>query len=201
MTDSTSTSTAAANPASAASDEAPESNVRRGLIMVNTGPGKGKTTAAMGTALRAVGNGMKVLMLQFLKGSWHYGELDAVLAFDGNFVMKQMGRGFVKVGGAETDPEDIRMVHEAWQEARQAILSGETDLVILDEINYAISYGMLDPRQVVETLKQRPEHVHVILTGRNAHPSIVEIADTVTEMRQVKHAYEKGVMAQKGIEY
>ena len=201
MTDSTSTSSAAADPASAASDEAPESNVRRGLIIVNTGPGKGKTTAAMGTALRAVGNGMKVLMLQFLKGSWHYGELDAVQAFGDKFVMKQMGRGFVKVGGAETDPEDIRMVHEAWQEARQAILSGETDLVILDEINYAISYGMLDPQQVVETLKQRPEQVHVILTGRNAHPSIVEIADTVTEMRQVKHAYEKGVMAQRGIEY
>jgi len=85
-------------------------DVRRGLIIVNTGPGKGKTTAAMGTALRAVGNGMKVLMLQFLKGSWHYGELDAVKAFGDNFVMKQLGRGFVKVGGAETDPEDIRMV-------------------------------------------------------------------------------------------
>ena len=84
-------------------------DVRKGLIIVNTGPGKGKTTAAMGTALRAVGQGMKVLMLQFLKGSWHYGELDAVQAFGDRFVMKQMGRGFVKVGGAETDPEDIRI--------------------------------------------------------------------------------------------
>src|SRR5450759_313716 len=117
------------------------SDVRRGLIIVNTGPGKGKTTAAMGTALRAVGNGMKVLMLQFLKGSWHYGELDAVQAFGDRFVMKQMGRGFVKVGGAETDPEDIRMVEEAWAEAAQAIRSGLWDLVVLDEINYAISYG------------------------------------------------------------
>ena len=176
-------------------------DVHRGLIIVNTGPGKGKTTAAMGTALRAVGNGMKVLMLQFLKGSWHYGELDAVLAFDGKFVMKQMGRGFVKVGGAETDPEDIRMVEEAWEEARQAIMSGQWDLVILDEINYAISYGMLDPINVADALKKKPEMVHVILTGRNAHPTIVELADTVTEMRQVKHAYEKGVMAQRGIEY
>ena len=174
---------------------------RRGLILINTGPGKGKTTAAMGTALRAVGNGMKVLMLQFLKGSWHYGELDAVEAFDGSFVLRQMGRGFVKIGGAETDPEDIRMVEEAWQEARQAILSGEWDMVVLDEINYAISYGMLDPAKVVETLQQRPEMVHVILTGRNAHPSLVEIADTVTEMREVKHAYEKGILAQRGIEY
>jgi cob(I)alamin adenosyltransferase len=176
-------------------------DVRRGLIIVNTGPGKGKTTAAMGTAFRAVGNGMKVLMLQFLKGSWHYGELDAAKSFGDNFVMKQMGRGFVKVGGAETDPEDIKMVEQAWDEAREAILSGNWDLVILDEINYAISYGMLDPAKVVETLKQRPEMVHVILTGRNAHPSIVEIADTVTEMKQVKHAYEKGVLAQRGIEY
>jgi cob(I)alamin adenosyltransferase len=178
-----------------------ETDVRKGLIIVNTGPGKGKTTAAMGTALRAVGNGMKVLMLQFLKGSWHYGELDAVKAFGDQFVMKQMGRGFVKVGGAETDPEDVRLVEEAWSEAEKAILTGQWDLVILDEINYAISYGMLNPAKVVEVLKQKPEMVHVILTGRNAHPTIIEIADTVTEMRQVKHAYEKGVMAQRGIEY
>src|SRR5262252_3399438 len=164
-------------------------DTRRGLIIVNSGPGKGKTTAAMGTALRAVGNGMKVLMLQFLKGSWHYGELDAVKAFGDNFVMKQMGRGFVKVGGAETDPEDVRLVEEAWAEAERAIQSGAWDLVILDEINYAITYGMLDPAKVAETLKQKPETVHVILTGRNAHSTIVELADTVTEMRQVKHAY------------
>jgi cob(I)alamin adenosyltransferase len=176
-------------------------DVRKGLIIVNTGPGKGKTTAAMGTGLRAVGNGRRVLMLQFLKGSWHYGELDAVKAFDGKFVMKQMGRGFVKVGGAETDPEDIRMVEQAWDEASAAILSGEWDLVILDEINYAITYGMLDPAKVVEVLKRKPEMVHVILTGRNAHASIIEIADTVTEMREVKHAYQKGIMAQIGIEY
>ena len=176
-------------------------DVRRGLIIVNTGPGKGKTTAAMGTALRAVGQGMRVLMLQFLKGSWHYGELEAVQAFGDKFVMKQMGRGFVKVGGAETDPEDVRMVEAAWQEAEQAIMSGTWDLVVLDEINYAITYGMLDPAKVVDALKRKPEMVHVILTGRNAHPSIVEVADTVTEMRQVKHAYEKGVMAQRGIEY
>ena len=176
-------------------------DARRGLFIVNTGPGKGKTTAAMGTALRAVGNGMKVLMLQFLKGSWHYGELDAVQSFGDRFVMKQMGRGFVKVGGAETDPEDVRMVEEAWAEAAQAIRSGLWDLVVLDEINYAISYGMLAPEKVAEVLRTKPEMVHVILTGRNAHPTIIDLADTVTEMRQVKHAYEKGVMAQRGIEY
>ena len=176
-------------------------DIRRGLIIVNTGPGKGKTTAAMGTALRAVGQGMRVLMLQFLKGSWHYGELDAVKAFGDKFVMKQLGRGFVKVGGAEPDPEDLKAVEDAWKESEQAILGAQWDMVILDEINYAISYKMLDAERVVEVLKRKPEMVHVILTGRNAHPAIVELADTVTEMRQVKHAYEKGVMAQRGIEY
>jgi cob(I)alamin adenosyltransferase len=178
-----------------------EESTRRGLILINTGPGKGKTTAALGTALRAVGNGMRVLVLQFLKGSWHYGELDAVLPFGQNFVLKQMGRGFVKVGGAETDPEDIRLVEAAWAEAREAILSGEWDLVVLDEINYAIGYGMLAPEVVAETLRQRPEMVHVLLTGRNAHPLLVELADTVTEMREVKHAYQKGILAQRGIEF
>ncbi|MGA2205150.1 MAG: cob(I)yrinic acid a,c-diamide adenosyltransferase [Terracidiphilus sp.] len=178
-----------------------EAPSRRGLILINTGPGKGKTTAALGTALRAVGCGMKVLVLQFIKGSWHYGELDAVEAFGKNFVLKQMGRGFVKVGGAEPDPEDIRLVQAAWAEARQAIDSGEWDLVVLDEINYAISYKMLDPAAVAEALKGKPEMVHVILTGRNAHPLLVELADTVTEMREVKHAYQKGILAQRGIEF
>ncbi len=182
-------------------DSASMSDLRRGLIIVNTGPGKGKTTAAMGTALRAVGQGMRVLMLQFLKGSWHYGELDAVKAFGDKFILKQMGRGFVKVGAEKPDPEDVRMVEEAWAEAEKAIQSGEWDLVVLDEINYAISYGMLDPAKVAKSLKKKPEMVHVILTGRSAHPTLVELADTVTEMRQVKHAYEKGVMAQRGIEY
>jgi cob(I)alamin adenosyltransferase len=174
---------------------------RRGLILINTGPGRGKTTAAMGTALRAVGNGMRVLMLQFLKGSWHYGELDAVQAFGANFILKPMGRGFVKVGGAEIDPEDMRLVQVAWAEALQAIYSGDWDMVVLDEINYAIGYGMLDPVVVAEALRGRPEMVHVILTGRNAHPLLVELADTVTEMREVKHAYQKGILAQRGIEY
>ncbi len=174
---------------------------RQGLILINTGPGKGKTTAALGTAMRAVGNGMRVLMLQFLKGSWHYGELDAAETLGPNFVLRQMGRGFVKVGGAETDAEDVRLVEAAWEEARAAIYSGEWDMVVLDEINYAISYKMLDPAVVAEALRNRPPMVHVILTGRNAHPLLVELADTVTEMREVKHAYQKGILAQRGVEY
>ena len=174
---------------------------RTGLILINTGPGKGKTTAALGTAMRAAGNGMRVLILQFLKGSWHYGELDSAKMLGDDFVLRQMGRGFVKVGGAETDPEDLRMVEAAWDEASAAILSGEWDLVVLDEINYAIGYKMLDVEKVAAVLRARPEMVNVILTGRNAHPVLVELADTVTEMREVKHAYQKGILAQRGIEF
>ena len=144
---------------------------------------------------------MRVLMPPFLKGSWHYGELDAVQALGDKFVIRQMGRGFVKVGAEKPDPEDVRMVEQAWAESEKAIRSGDWDLIILDEINYAITYGMLDAVKVAEAVKRKPEMVHVILTGRNAHPAIVEAAVTVTEMRQVKHAYEKGVLAQRGIEY
>ena len=199
-------------------DAAPTS--RHGLILINTGPGKGKTTAALGTAFRAAGNGMRVLVLQFLKGSWHYGELDSALALTaaledklpqptesnelangGCYIMRQLGRGFVKVGGAETDPEDLRMVADAWAEAAAAIASGEWDMIVLDEINYAIGYGMLDPATVADTLRHRPPLLHVILTGRNAHPTLVELADTVTEMREVKHAYQRGILAQRGVEF
>ena len=182
-----------------------ETSARQGLILINTGPGKGKTTAALGTAFRAAGNGMRVLVLQFLKGSWHYGELDSAEALsreDGfTYVMRQMGRGFVKIGGAEADPEDLAMVEAAWNEAAEAIQSGDWDLVVLDEINYAIGYKMLDPEKVAAALRAKPAMVHVILTGRNAHPSLVELADTVTEMREVKHAYQKGILAQRGIEF
>ena len=176
--------------------------VKKGLIIVHTGPGKGKTTAALGTAFRAVGQGMKVLMVQFLKGSWHYGELDAArMVGEERFRILPMGRGFVKIGAEKPDAEDVRLVEEAWQFASENFASGEYDVVILDEINYAVSYKMLDPQKVVEALKRKSEMVHVILTGRNAHPSIVEIADLVTEMREVKHPYQKGIQAQRGIEY
>lgn len=170
-------------------------------MIINTGPGKGKTTAAMGTGLRAVGAGLRVLMLQFIKGSWHYGELDAVEAFAGKFVIRQLGRGFVKIGAEKPDPEDVRLVEEAWAESVREMSSGNWDLVILDEINYAISYHMLAPEPVADFLRAKPESLHVILTGRNAHPLLVELADTVTEMRDVKHAYQKGIQAQRGIEY
>ncbi|OFV83652.1 MAG: cob(I)yrinic acid a,c-diamide adenosyltransferase [Acidobacteria bacterium RIFCSPHIGHO2_12_FULL_67_30] len=173
---------------------------KKGLIIVHTGPGKGKTTAALGLALRAVGSGLKVLMVQFIKGSWHYGELDAAKAFGDKFVLRPMGRGFVKLGG-EIDPEDKRAADEAWAFAREKIFSGEYDMIILDEINYAISYGLLAVGPVLDTLKRKPEMVHVVLTGRNAPADLIALADLVTEMREVKHPYQKGIEAQRGIEY
>ena len=173
---------------------------KKGLIIVHTGPGKGKTTAALGLGFRAVGSGLKVLMVQFIKGSWHYGELDAAKAFGDKFVLRPMGRGFVKLGG-EIDPEDKRAAEEAWAYAGEKIFSGEYDMIILDEINYAISYGLLAVGPVLDTLKRKPEMVHVVLTGRNAPADLIALADLVTEMREVKHPYQKGIEAQRGIEY
>jgi len=174
----------------------------KGLLIVYTGPGKGKTTCALGTAFRAVGQGLRVLMIQFIKGSWHYGELDAAkMLGDDKFEIRPMGRGFVKVGGAETDQEDIRLCEAAWEFGKSQIYSEKYDLVVLDEINYVISYKMLDADKVVVALAARPERVHVICTGRNAHPKLVELADLVTEMREIKHPYTKGILAQRGIDY
>jgi cob(I)alamin adenosyltransferase len=175
---------------------------QKGLLIVYTGPGKGKTTCALGTAFRAVGQGLRVLMVQFIKGSWHYGELDsAKMLGDDKIEIRPMGRGFVKVGGAETDPEDVRAAEAAWEFAWQQIQSEKYDLVVLDEINYVISYKMLDAEKVVAALAKKPERVHVICTGRNAHPKLVELADLVTEMKEVKHPYTKGILAQRGIDY
>ncbi len=174
---------------------------RRGLLLIHTGPGKGKTTAALGIAMRALGSGMRVLVLQFLKGSWDYGELHVAEGFAGSFEIRQLGRGFVKVGGAEMDPEDLRLVAEGWATAVREMNSGDWDIVILDEILYALGYGMLDVETVAAAMKDRPEMLHVILTGRNAPPLLVELADTVTEMREVKHAYTRGILAQRGIEF
>jgi len=171
---------------------------KKGLIIVYTGNGKGKTTAALGVALRASGYGMKVIMLQFFKGKWKYGELRGAPKLE-TFEIRPMGHGFT---WESKDMEvDKRMVREAWQAARTEILSGKYDLVILDEINYALSYGFIPVEDVVDFLKKKPEMLHVILTGRNAKPEVIEIADMVTEMREIKHPFRKGIVAQKGIEF
>jgi cob(I)alamin adenosyltransferase len=174
---------------------------RRGLLIVFTGNGKGKTSAALGSALRAVGQGFKVLMIQFIKGSWHYGELDAARMLGDAFEIRPMGRGFVKVGAEAPDPEDVRAAQQAWAAAVDAMQSDRYDMLILDEINYAVRYGLLPIGQVLRDLAARPARLHVICTGRNAHPDLIEAADLVSEIREIKHPYQKGILAQRGIEY
>ncbi len=174
---------------------------QRGLLMVFTGNGKGKTTAAMGVALRAAGQGFKILMIQFIKGSWHYGELDSAPMLGGAFEIRPMGRGFVKVGTEKPDPEDVRLVEEAWAAAVEAMRADTYDMLILDEINYAINYGMLPIDRVLADLAARPERLHVICTGRNAHPRLIEAADLVSEIKEIKHPFHKGILAQRGIDY
>lgn len=169
--------------------------------MVFTGDGKGKTTAALGSALRAIGHGMKVLMIQFIKGTWHYGELDAAPLLGGALEIRPMGRGFLRPGADQPDPKHVEAAREAWQAARAAIESGRYDMVILDEINNAVDYGLLEIEEVLDGLRLRPPRMHVICTGRNAHPRLIEEADLVSEVRAIKHPFDKGIRAQRGIEY
>ena len=175
--------------------------MENGLIIVNTGNGKGKTTAALGLALRAAGHGMKVLMLQFIKGSWHTGELDAAKRLEPQFKIVQLGTGFVRTRKGEHTPEVLANAGKSWEHAQREICSGGYDTIILDEINNMIDYGLIDVDDVVSVLKDRPKGLTIILTGRNAHDKILELADLVTEMREIKHPYKKGIKAQCGIEY
>ena len=169
----------------------------KGLVIVHTGDGKGKTTAALGLALRAVGHGMRVLVVQFIKADDQTGEVRAAGRLAPELTIKVMGRGFVF---DEWTDEDRKAAREAWEFARSAIVSGEDHMVILDEINLVLADQVIAAADVLEALGDRPSHVHVILTGRNAPPELVQAADLVTEMLQIKHPFEEGVGAQKGIE-
>lgn len=173
---------------------------QKGLLIVNTGDGKGKTTAALGVCFRAAGNKMKVLMVQFIKGQWKYGELDAAKKMDGFLEIRPMGEGFT--WDTKNPQRDKELCDKCWSVGLEAVVSGQYDVVVFDEINYVIDYDYLDVDKVVEGLKKKPPMVHVILTGRNAHPKIIEIADLVTEMKEIKHPYkDQGVIAQRGIEF
>ncbi|MBI5482150.1 MAG: cob(I)yrinic acid a,c-diamide adenosyltransferase [Deltaproteobacteria bacterium] len=174
---------------------------RRGLILVNTGDGKGKTTAALGTALRAVGYGQKVLVIQFIKGTWHYGELDAVARIP-EITLVRAGKGFYKIIDDKfTEAEHREAAAAGLAFARESIAKNEHSLVILDEINVAVSLGLLDLADVIGLLDLKPPHMSLILTGRNAHPDVIARADTVTEMREIKHAFKQGILAKRGIDF
>lgn len=170
----------------------------KSLVLVNTGNGKGKTTAALGVMFRAWGRGLRVCMLQFIKtATSNYGEHRAA---------KKIGIEIVPLGGGFTwlskDIErDKALARELWEQSRARIASGEYDLVVLDEFTYPLIYGWLSVEDVIDTLRGRPEHVNVIITGRDAPQALIDFADTVTEMREVKHPYQKGITALAGIDY
>jgi cob(I)alamin adenosyltransferase len=171
------------------------------MIIVFTGHGKGKTTAAIGLALRGAGHRQRILMIQFIKGSWRYGELEAAKSLEPYFEIVPMGKGFIHHGGKGPDAEDRKAVLRAWDFFKEQMASGCYDMIILDEVNNAISYGLLPIEEVLETLRTRPRKLHVVLTGRNANPRIIAVADLVTEMKEIKHPLQEGVRARKGIEY
>ena len=173
-----------------------------GLVIVYTGGGKGKTTAALGIALRAAGHHKKICMIQFIKGSWHYGEMDSSRRLEPEFEMIAAGKGFVGI----IDDKSPKRVHrtvaqEAVKLSRQKILSGSYDVVILDEINYAVNLGLVDTSDVLDLLKSRPEGTDIVLTGNHARDEIIRAADLVTEMREVKHPFQHGIKARKGIDF
>lgn len=175
----------------------------KGLIMVHTGDGKGKTTAALGLALRAWGSGLRVMILQFIKGGWKYGELDAIAKLgeiDGRIEIRPLGLGLMSKSEAERQ-QHIEAARKAMAEAEKVVVSGEYDLVILDEINYAIKFGLIEIADVLSLLEKKPLQEHILLTGRDAREELIDKADLVTEMKLIKHPFQKGIKAQRGIEF
>lgn len=174
----------------------------RGLLIVYTGDGKGKTTAALGMTLRAVGYGWKVCIIQFVKGSWKYGELKGLKRLEPEVELHVAGAGFVGIIDDKLPFEEHRRVtQEALKLAREKLSSGNYRLVILDELNVAIKLGLASTADLAEILKARPPELHLVITGRDADLELIEKADLVTEMTEIKHPFREGILAQKGIDY
>lgn len=171
----------------------------RGYVQVYTGDGKGKTTAALGVALRAAGHGLTVEIFQFMKGNIAYGELEGARMLSPNVVIRQLGRETF-VDRKKPDPEDALMARHGWELAKEAIRRRSADIIVLDEINCVMDFGLVPVAEVVEAIRSKPYDLELILTGRNAPPEIVQSADLVTEMLQIKHYYFEGVEAREGIE-
>ena len=176
--------------------------MENGLTIVYTGKGKGKTTAALGIVLRAVGYGKKVCMIQFIKGSWHYGEMTSSKKLEPDFEMITIGKGFVGIIDDKTPKEDHKEIaKEAIKISNEKIQSGKYDIVILDEINYAVNLDLISVKDVLNLIKSKPQKVDLVLTGNYAKNEIIEIADLVTEMREIKHPFQRGIKAKKGIDF
>lgn len=175
---------------------------KHGFIIVYTGDGKGKTTAALGMAFRAIGRGWRVLMVQFMKGSWHYAELDTAKRLAPDLEIVAMGKGFYKIlDDHYTEAEHREAALAALAFAQDKMLSGQYDLLILDEVNNAVQTGLLPLDAVIAFLDLKPPDFNIVLTGRGAPDALIERADLVTEMREIKHPYQKGIFAQKGIDF
>ncbi len=173
-----------------------------GLIIVYTGKGKGKTTAALGIALRATGYAKKTCMIQFIKGSWHYGEMYSSKRLEPEFEMVAIGKGFVGIiDDKSTKEEHERIAKEAVKISAEKIQSGKYDIVILDEINYAVNLDLIKVEDVLNLIKSKPRELDLILTGNYAKDEIIELADLVTEMREIKHPFQLGIKAKKGIDF
>ncbi|OGC78058.1 MAG: cob(I)yrinic acid a,c-diamide adenosyltransferase [candidate division Zixibacteria bacterium RBG_16_50_21] len=175
---------------------------RQGLIIVYTGDGKGKTTAALGTILRAIGYNWKVCVIQFIKGSWTYGEMKGLKRLEPDVVLKVLGQGFVGIiDDKKPIEEHIAAAQGALKAALEDVQSDKYDLIILDEINVALNLGLIDLSEVKKLLTGKPKRLHLILTGRGAPQDIIDMADLVTEMKEIKHPYQKGILAQKGVDF
>jgi cob(I)alamin adenosyltransferase len=173
----------------------------RGLIVVITGNGKGKTTSALGMALRACGHGLRVCIIQFMKGDLYAGEWDGIKQLRGVELIST-GKGFCGIQGNPYPFEEHRAnAQEAIRLVREKIASGDFDILIMDEINNSLHLKLVDLEQVLEVLRDKPPLMHLILTGRDAHPRVIELADTVSEVREIKHAYRKDIEPQPGIDY
>jgi len=172
---------------------------RKGLIVVNTGEGKGKSSAAFGMMFRAAAWGMRVCVIQFIKGKWKTGEQKAAERFN-NIEWHAMGDGFT--WDTKNPEQDIKTSRDIWALCKEKLRSHEFDMLVFDEINYCASYGWISGEEIAELLREeRPEWMHVILTGRDASPEVIEAAHTVTEMRKIKHAFDQGIKAAQGIEF
>jgi cob(I)alamin adenosyltransferase len=178
--------------------------IEKGLLIVHTGKGKGKSTAAFGLVVRAMGNGMRVGVIQFVKGKWETGERSILENFPDQIEIHAMGEGFS--WDTQDKARDIAAARKAWEKSKQMIEASrgpnpEFDMILLDELNIVLRYDNLPLDEIVETLANKPEDLHVIVTGRNAKDELIEAADLVTEMTQIKHPFRAGVKAQKGIEF
>lgn len=173
--------------------------IEKGLVIVHTGKGKGKSTAAFGMIFRAIGNDMKIGVVQFVKGKWGTGERKVLEAFPDQVQMATMGEGFT--WETQDRARDIEAARAAWEKAKSMIADPELDMVLCDELNIVLRYDYLPVSEVLEALAEKPEMKHVIITGRNAKEELIEAADLVTEMEMVKHPFRAGVKAQVGVEF